>query len=283
MNKERTRVAFQGEPGAYSEAALRKYYDDQGVEARGLAFDSLKGVIGSVEEGEAESGIVPVENSVGGYVDNSYKLISQGGVYVTGEVYLRVRHSLLGVEGSELSDVKTVYSHPQALKQCRETLSELGADTHATYDTAGSAKMVREKGERGVAAVASKFAGEKYGLKVLREDIQSKEDNHTRFLIVSPEPREKMDRDHEYKTTLTFELGDSPGSLYDCLAPFAEKGINLTMIQSRPTESGSWEYHFDLELEGHFEEEPAESALEELRNVVPEVKVLGSYPPGERI
>ncbi len=281
MNKEAIEVAFQGEPGAYSEAALRKYYENRGVEACGLAFDSLKGVIVSVEKGEARSGIVPVENSVGGYVDNSYKLISQGGVYVTGEVYLRVRHSLLGVEGSELSDVKTVYSHPQALKQCRETLSELGADTHATYDTAGSAKMVREKGERGVAAVASRFAGEKYGLKVLKEDIQSKEDNHTRFLMVSPEPRKKMDRD--YKTTFTFELGDSPGALYDCLAPFAEKGINLTMIQSRPTESGSWEYHFDLELEGHFEEEPVKSALEELRRVVPEVKVLGSYPPGERI
>lgn len=283
MNEETIKVAFQGEPGAYSEQALRKYYEGQEIEAGGLAFDSLEEVIRSVEERKATSGIVPVENSVGGYVDNSYKLISQGGVYVTGEVYLRVRHSLLGIEGADLAEIKTVYSHPQALKQCREFLSELGVDTHATYDTAGSAKMVRKKGKREVAAVASRFAGKKYGLSALKEDIQTRENNHTRFLIVSPEPAKKGVEGIDYKTTVTFELGDSPGSLYDCLAPFAKKGINLTMIQSRPTDSGSWEYHFDLELEGHSNEEPARSALEELGSVVPEVQVLGSYPPGDRI
>ncbi|MFW6071060.1 MAG: prephenate dehydratase [Candidatus Bipolaricaulota bacterium] len=283
MDKEIVSVAFQGEPGAYSEQALRKYYDRRGVEAGGTSFDSLEEVIRSVEKGRVKRGIIPVENSVGGYVDSAYKLISQGGVYVRGEVYLRVRHSLLGVPGTDLGEVKRVYSHPQALKQCRDFLTELGVDTRATYDTAGSAKMVREKGEPAIAAIASRFAGEKYGLDILREDVQTRENNRTRFLIVSSEPRRERIKDVDYKTTITFELGDSPGSLYDCLAPFAEKGINLTLIQSRPTDSGSWEYHFDLELEGYSEEEPARSALEELKNVVPRVEVLGSYPSGNRI
>lgn len=275
-------VAFQGEPGAYSEAALRKYYEGNGTEPAGLARDALEGVVNAVETGSVDAGIVPVENSLGGYVDSSYRLITRGDVFVTGEVYLRVRHSLLGIQNAELSDIETVYSHPQALKQCRDYLSDLGVETHATYDTAGSAKMVRERAESQVAAVASKFAGEKYGLKPLVDNIQSSDKNRTRFLIISSEPREKRAGDEGYKTTISFELGDSPGGLYHCLEPFAEKEVNLTMIQSRPTNTGHWEYHFDLEMEGHSEEEPLNSTLRELKDVVPEVHLLGSYPPGER-
>ncbi len=275
-------VAFQGEPGAYSEAALRKYYENRKKEPAAVARDSLESVVNAVETGSVDRGIVPVENSLGGYVDSSYRLITRGDVFVTGEVYLRVRHSLLGVRGAELSGVETVYSHPQALKQCRDYLSDLGVETHATYDTAGSAKMVRERGEPEVAAVASRFAGDKYGLDILVEGIQSSDKNRTRFLIISPEPREKRPGDRAYKTTISFELGDAPGALYHCLAPFAENEVNLTMIQSRPTDTGHWEYHFDLEMEGHSREEPLRSALRKLREVVPEVHVLGSYPPGER-
>jgi prephenate dehydratase len=281
MNDQVT-VAFQGEPGAYSEAALRKYYERSGTEPAALARDSLEGVVNAVETGSADAGIVPVENSLGGYVDSSYRLITRGDVSVTGEVYLHVRHSLLGIEDAELSDIETVYSHPQALKQSRDYLSDLGVETHATYDTAGSAKMVRERGQQEVAAVASQFAGEKYGLIPLVDNIQSSDKNRTRFLIISPEPREKRPGDEAYKTTISFELGDSPGALYHCLEPFAEKEVNLTMIQSRPTDTGHWEYHFDLEMEGHNKEEPLSSALQELKQVVPEVHLLGSYPPGER-
>ncbi|MFB6217308.1 MAG: prephenate dehydratase, partial [Candidatus Aenigmatarchaeota archaeon] len=226
-------------------------------------------------------GIVPVENSIGGYVDRSYKLISQGNVHVNGEVYLRVRHSLLAIDGTNLSQIDTVYSHPQALKQCRDFLSDLDVETRATYDTAGSAKMVRTKKDSQLAAIASKFAGKKYGLKVLMEDVQSVSNNHTRFLLVGREPQSERIDGQSYKTTVTFELGDGAGSLYGCLAPFAEEDTNLTMIQSRPTETGRWEYHFDLELEGHRKDEPVKAAITELNRLVPEIQVLGSYPRGE--
>ncbi len=275
------RVAFQGEPGAYSEQALHKYFDNREVRAEGLPCEALDDVVEEVETGKASMGIIPVENSIGGYVDRSYKLISKGDVHVNGEVYLRVRHSLLGIEESEESELETVYSHPQALKQCREFLSRLEVKTRATYDTAGSAKMVKVKNNPGIAAVASKFAGEKYGLKVLQEDIQTATNNHTRFLLVDREPESEIMAGQSYKTTVTFELGDGAGSLYQCLAPFAEKDINLTMIQSRPTETGKWEYHFDLELEGHRKDDLVKAALTELNEHVPRVQVLGSYPRGK--
>lgn len=281
MHEAKRRVAFQGEPGAYSEQALHKYFEKEGVRVEGVPCESLEDVIREVESGKAPGGIIPVENSIGGYVDRSYKLISQGDVHVNGEVYLRVRHSLLAIGGTDLSQVDTVYSHPQALKQCREFLSDLDVETRATYDTAGSAKMVKEKKDSRLAAIASKFAGTKYGLKVLMEDIQSAGNNHTRFLLVSREPQSERIAGKNYKTTVTFELGDGAGSLYGCLAPFAEKDINLTMIQSRPTETGRWEYHFDLELEGHRKDEQVISAIAELNQIVPEVQILGSYPRGE--
>lgn len=281
MSEESRRVAFQGEPGAYSEQALHKYFGKEGVRVEGVPCESLEDVILEVESGKAPGGIIPVENSIGGYVDRSYKLISQGDVHVNGEVYLRVRHSLLAIDGTDVSQVDTVYSHPQALKQCRDFLSDLEVESRATYDTAGSAKMVKEKKDSQLAAIASKFAGTKYGLKVLMEDIQSAGNNHTRFLLVSRESRLERITGENYKTTVTFELGDGAGSLYGCLAPFAEKDINLTMIQSRPTETGRWEYHFDLELEGHRKDEQVNSAITELNQLVPEVQVLGSYPRGE--
>lgn len=281
MSEGKRRVAFQGEPGAYSEQALHKYFEGKEVSVEGVPCGSLEDVIVEVEEGNAFAGIIPVENSIGGYVDKSYRLISQGKVHVNGEVYLRVRHSLLAIDGTEISEIDTVYSHPQALKQCREFLSDLDVETRATYDTAGSAKMVREKKDGKLAAIASKFAGENYGLNVLMEDIQTATNNHTRFLLVSSEPDSSRMSTRAYKTTITFELEDGSGSLYSCLAPFAEKDINLTMIQSRPTETGRWEYHFDLELEGHREDESVNAAISELSRLVPEVQVLGSYPRGK--
>ncbi len=282
MKGEKITIAYQGEPGAYSEQAIYKYSDDLRYEPASLPCDSLEEVIENVEKNRAGLGIIPVENSIGGYVDRAYSLLAGGAVTVVGEVYLEVRHSLLGIKESEVSAIERVYSHPQALKQCREVLEDLNLETHATYDTAGSAKMIKEKGESNLGAIASKFAGKKYGLKVLKEDIQSSSDNHTRFLLIASEGRGEKEKGTDYKTTLTFELGDSPGALYHCLAPFAEKGINLTMIQSRPTDTGRWEYHFDLELEGHRSDRKVKDSLDQLRTLVPEVQVLGSYPRGRR-
>lgn len=282
MNNKRL-VGFQGEPGAYSEQALHKYFEDKEVISEGVPCDSLEGVIQLVEEGHTPLGIIPVENSIGGYVDQSYRLIARGDVRIVGEVYSRVRHSLLGNKETRLSEIETVYSHPQALKQCKDVLSDLGVETRATYDTAGSAKMVAEKGDNSIAAIASRYAADKYGLEVLMEDIQTSDRNRTRFLLVSPEAPDDRVEGLAYKTTVTFDLGDSPGSLHRCLTPFAEQNINLTMIRSRPTESDEWGYHFDLELEGHKVDEEVKVALKQLAEKVPDYQVLGSYPRGKKI
>ncbi|MEF8726012.1 MAG: prephenate dehydratase, partial [Candidatus Bipolaricaulota bacterium] len=271
------------EPGAYSEQALHKYFEGQEIDPEGVPCDSLEEVIRLVEKGHAPLGIIPVENSIGGYVDQSYSLIAKGDVYVVGEVYSRVRHSLLGNKGSELPEIETVYSHPQALKQCRDVLLDMKVETHATYDTAGSAKMVAEKGDKSIAAIASRYAGDKYGLEVLMEDIQSSDRNNTRFLLISSEEEGNRVKGQCHKTTVTFDLGDSPGSLHKCLKPFAENNVNLTMIRSRPTASGEWGYHFDLELEGHRSDKQVRTALKKLANIVPDCDVLGSYPQGRRI
>ncbi|MBS3814590.1 ACT domain-containing protein, partial [Candidatus Bipolaricaulota bacterium] len=253
------------------------------INPEGMPCDSLEEVIRLVEKGHAPLGIIPVENSIGGYVDQSYSLIAKGDVYVVGEVYSRVRHSLLGNKGSELPEIETVYSHPQALKQCRDVLLDMKVETHATYDTAGSAKMVAEKGDKSIAAIASRYAGDKYGLEVLMEDIQSSDRNNTRFLLISSEEEGNRVKGQCHKTTVTFDLGDSPGSLHKCLKPFAENNVNLTMIRSRPTASGEWGYHFDLELEGHRSDKQVRTALKKLANIVPDCDVLGSYPQGRRI
>jgi len=285
VSETKNAVVFQGEPGAYSEQALHKYFEGQEIDPEGIPCDSLGELIRLVEKGHAPLGIIPVENSIGGYVDQSYSLIAKGDVYVVGEVYSRVRHSLLGNKGSKLSEIETVYSHPQALKQCRDVLSDMEVETHATYDTAGSAKMVAKKGDKSIAAIASRYAGKKYGLEVLMEDIQSSDRNHTRFLLISCGAQEQGNRveGQRYKTTVTFDLGDSPGSLHKCLKPFAENNVNLTMIRSRPTASGEWGYHFDLELEGHRSDKQVKTALKELANIVPDCDLLGSYPQGKRI
>ncbi len=276
-------VAFQGEKGAFSEAALFKYLDLPSKEIRTFPQSSFSAVIGSVSSGESAYGIIPVENSIGGYVDRAYELIAGSDLEATGEVYLEVKHNLMGVPGTSLKDIDTVYSHPQALKQSRKFIEERGFSTRATYDTAGSAKMVSENRKPNEAAIASELAAREYDLKVLVRGIQSTENNYTRFLVVTSQGGGEREKGVDYKTSVTFHLGDSPGALYNCLIPFAEHEINLTMIKSRPSESGNWEYHFDLELEGHRQDPVVKETLEAVNEYLPTpVKVLGSYPQGDR-
>ncbi|MCS6788052.1 MAG: prephenate dehydratase [Aigarchaeota archaeon] len=268
----RRRVAFQGELGSYSDEAASKFF---GEEFEPLPQRTLPAVFNAVESQRADAGVIPVENSIEGSVGEAYDLLLSTGLKVIGEVYVRVVHCLIGLPNSDLSTVRKVYSHPQALGQCRSWIAMTGYEPISFYDTAGAVRYVRESGDPACAAIASERAARIYGLKVLARGIEDYGRNYTRFLVVGRGPPQVAQR---MKTTVIFSVSHKPGALYGALGPLAERGINLTKIESRPTRARPWQYHFFVDLEGSVEEERVKEALAELANHTLFIKVLGSYP-----
>lgn len=266
------RAAFQGERGAFAEEALLLYFGDS-VEA--VPMRTLGEVFSAVESGEVDYGVVPVENSLAGSVGETYDLLLSHDLRVHGEVVLRVEHHLLSVEGASLGGIREVWSHPQAIEQCRNFLSSLGADVVPMSNTAAAAKRLAELRDPSVAVIASRRAASIYGLSILASNIEDDPSNYTRFFVLSREPREPTGDD---KTSIIFSARHEPGSLYRCLEPFASRGINLTKIESRPIRSRPWEYYFYLDMEGHARDPRISGALEELSRRATFLKVLGSYP-----
>lgn len=269
-----TRVAFQGERGAFSEDAVIRFFGD--VES--LPCRSLTHVFEAVTKGEAKSGVVPIENSQAGSINETYDLLLRYDLNIYGEIDLRVNHCLMALQGESLTSIKTVYSHPQALAQCEQFLSKMGVEIVPTYDTAGSAKLIREKRLAGCAAVASKRVSQIYQMQILAENIQTIPSNYTKFFVVSKEKAKYADKN---KTSLIFATKNVPGALYNCLGAFATRGINLTKLESRPSKDRPWEYIFYVDIEGHLEDNACGQALADLRNKTSFVKILGSYPKTE--
>jgi len=267
-------VAFQGERGAYSEDAIRLKFGEVDV----LPCPTISDVFKAVESGRAEYGVVPIENSLEGSVNETYDQLLETELRIRGEIKLRIRHCLIGNPGAELSGIRFVYSHPQALAQCRGSIERLGLKALAYYDTAGSVKMIKERGLMDSAAIASKRAAEIYGMKVLVEGMEDSETNYTRFLILHREDAPRSGRD---KTSLIFSVRHVPGALYEALEVFAKRGINLTKIESRPVKKTPWEYNFYVDIEGHREDEEIREAIGELALKALFVKVLGSYERGD--
>jgi len=265
-------VAFQGERGAYSEEAALSYFDSK-IEF--LPCKTLKEVFQAVESGRAAVGMVPVENSLEGAVSETYDLLLSSNLIVSGEYNLRVRHCLIANPGVRIEDVRKVYSHPQALAQCRRFLDILGAELIPYYDTAGSAYMIKRERLMDAAAIASKRAAEIYGLQILAESIEDSPNNYTRFFVIGKFEREPTGRD---KTSIVFTTKHVPGALYAALGVFARRGINLTKIESRPTKQTPWEYNFYVDFEGHKLDANVREALEELKAHTLYIKILGSYP-----
>jgi prephenate dehydratase len=250
------RVAFQGEPGAYSEEVIIQGF---GSAVEPLPRPYLRDVFDAVEGGEAEMGLIPVENTIEGSIVRSYDLLNERGLKARGEVILRVTHCLIANPGVPLRDVVRVYSHPQALGQCRAFIEEHGLEPVAAPDTAGSVKMLKESGARDSAAIASGRAAEVY----------------TRFIVIGVEDHEPTPLD---KTSLVFATDHRPGTLHRALGAFARRQIDLTKIESRPQVGKPWEYLFFVDVVGHREDPEMRGALEELRESTRMVKVLGSYP-----
>ncbi len=270
-----TIVAFQGEPGAYSEQAARQHFGSGIVT---MPCESFEGIFAAVESGEADRGVVPVENSLAGSINRAYDLLLEHDLRVWGEVLLRVRHHLLAPAGTRLEEVTTVRSHPQALAQCERWLTDHKLKAVTWYDTAGSAKQLAEQPEPGVAVIASALAAETYGLEVLASNIEDLAWNYTRFFVIG---RGEPPTTAKAKTSLVFAVSHEPGSLYGCMGEFATRGINLTKLESRPRRNRPWHYVFYLDFEGHWQDPTCQQALVGLLARAAFVKLLGSYPAAE--
>jgi len=251
-------------------------------DAEAVPYRSFEEVFAAVTGRVVERGILPIENSIGGTIHRNYDLLLEHDLPIVGEVELRVIHSLIAYPGTTIDQLRQVYSHPQALAQCELFLRSLrGVDVVATYDTAGSAKLIREGELRDTGAVASARAARLFDLAVLKEGIQDFEDNITRFLIVAREP---LAAAAAHKTTMVFALPNEAGSLFRALSVFALRGLDLTKLESRPIRGRPWEYLFYVDIAASAEDERLIRALGHLGEFATMVRTLGSYPrwEGER-
>jgi chorismate mutase/prephenate dehydratase len=265
-------VAFQGEPGAYSQQAAFNFFA-AAVETK--PYETLEDVFGAVERGDAGFAVVPVENSLEGSISKTYDLLLESPLKVSGEINVRVSHCLIASPGVTLDCIKSVYSHPQALGQCQAFLKRMGCQTVPTLDTAGSVRMIKEEKLLNAAAVASSRSATLYGMSILASGIEDSSNNFTRFFVLA---REDSPPTGDDKTSLVFSVKDRPGSLFDFLRELAKRGINLSKIESRPTRRKPWEYNFYLDFGGHRQDQRVARVLKALENHVIFLKVLGSYP-----
>jgi prephenate dehydratase len=267
-----TRVAFQGERGAYSEEAIYQFF---GPNVESVPCESFEGIFEAVESGAAGYGALPVENSTAGSINQAFDLLLDHDLRVWGEAILRVRHALLAPSGTAIADIRRVRSHPHALAQCRRYLANHGWTAETAYDTAGSARDLAAAPEPGVASIASRLAGQLYGLQELEYGIEDSVYNYTRFFILSHQDPPRAQRN---KTSIVFAARHQPGALYECMGEFAKRRVNLSKLESRPRTNRPWQYIFYLDFDGHCQDPECEAALMGLLRRSSFVKLLGSYP-----
>lgn len=266
------RIAYQGVTGAYSEAAALRLNSSADV----LPQPEFEDVFAAVAERRATHGILPIENTIGGTIHRNYDLLLENALLIVGEVKLPIVHNLIVLEGTPIEQVRRVYSHPQGLAQCERFLRTLAnIEIVATYDTAGSAKMINEEQLRDSAAIASERAAEVFGLRVLQSGIQDYPNNFTRFLLVGPEA---IPLGPPNKTTIVFTVANEAGALVKALSVFALREIDLTKLESRPIPDRPFEYLFYADLATNREDVRCVRALTHLAEFAPSVRTLGSYP-----
>jgi prephenate dehydratase len=274
------RVAHQGEPGAFSEEAVLRFFGDA-VEP--VAVPTWRAVFEAVREGRdgVGAGVVAIESSLAGSIRETYDLLLEyydPGIRITGEVSVPVDLALVALPGEPIEAIERVYSHAQALAQADDFLRARQWTVMTTYNTAGAARMIAERRERGAAAIASPRVAAIYGLEVVAADIQTGSDNRTRFAVLGRAGRTAGRPPGQMKTTLVFAVRNVPGSLHRCLGTFATRGLNLSRLESRPSRTARWEYVFWVDLDADAAEGRAAEAVEALRTECEMVRVLGVYP-----
>lgn len=267
------RIAYQGVVGAYSHIASMTVYPGQEY----LPCDTFEKAMKLVSEGEADLAMIPVENSNAGRVSDVHFLLPQTGLHIIGEFFLPINHQLLGLPGTKLADVKSASSHPQALAQCSEFLKRHGIKPTARIDTALSCQDVLKFQDKSIAAIASKLAGEIYGLDVVAPNVENARNNTTRFLIMAREPEIPEDDGGAFITSFIFKAKNIPAALYKALGGFATNGINITKLESYLLEGKFVSAQFYAEIESHPSRKAFQNAFDELKFFSESIHVLGTY------
>jgi chorismate mutase/prephenate dehydratase len=276
--KAKTRVAYLGIEGSNTHSAASRHYGAAKSPVELSGYASFREVFHAVANGETDYGVVPIENTIAGSINEVYDLLSRCNLSIVGEEILTIEHCMLAVEEVALSDIRVVYSHPQALAQCADFLSGLTrCRIEARGDTATAAKLVSKNGDRTCVAIASEDAAAEYNLKVIRRHMSNQRKNYTRFIAIAKKPA-PYNKGLDYKTSMVFSLLHKTGSLENCLRKLSEHNINMTKLESRPRPHMPWEYLFYLDVEGSVSEEGLKDALDAMWNHTSYLKVLGSYP-----
>ncbi len=271
LETQKARVVFQGAPGAYSQAAMMQYFGDK---VNCFHVDSFRDAMGAIEEGSADFAVLPIENSTAGIVNEIYDLLVEFENYIVGEQIIEIEHCVLGVPGSKLEDIKTVYSHPQSLMQSAKYLETKDWQQISMQNNAFAAQKVAREQDKTQAAIAGAHAAGIYGLEVLEKGVNQSDTNSTRFIIVTNQKIFKKDAN---KISICFELPHRSGSLYHMLSHFIYNNLSMTKIESRPIEDQNWEYRFFIDFEGNLADSAVKNALRGLREEAKNMKVLGNY------
>ena len=268
------KIVFQGEPGANSHLACSEAYPDYDP----LPSPTFEDAFAALSSGEAELGMIPIENSLAGRVADIHHLMPTADLHIVAEWFLPIRNQLLAPKGAKLTDIRSVESHIMALGQCRNFIRKLGVQTIVAADTAGSAREVAERGDKTRAAIASRLAAEIYGLDILAEDIEDESHSTTRFIVLSREDKRAPPRNGPVITTFVFQVRNIPAALYKALGGFATNGVNMTKLESYMIEGNFFATQFYADVEGHPDDYNLKLALEELEFFSDTLTILGVYP-----
>ncbi|MBQ8816574.1 MAG: prephenate dehydratase [Lachnospiraceae bacterium] len=271
LGAHKARVVFQGAEGAYSQAAMNQFF---GKEIQSFHVDTFRDAMTAIEEGRADFAVLPIENSTAGIVNEIYDLLTEFENYIVGEQIIKIEHCLMAVPGTKLSDIKTVYSHPQSLMQSSNYLQKTGWQQISMQNNAFAAQKVKEEGLHAQAAIASETAAEIYGLEILEKGVNNLKGNSTRFIIVT---NQKVFKEDANKISICFEVPHESGSLYHILSHFIYNNLNMTKIESRPLEGRNWEYRFFIDFEGNLSDSAVRNALSGIREEARNMKILGNY------
>lgn len=271
LDVENVRVVFQGAEGAYSQAAMLQYF---GEHINSFHVETFRDAMLAIEEGSADFAVLPIENSTAGIVSEIYDLLAEFENYIVGEQIIKIEHCLMGVPGTELSEIKTVYSHPQSLMQSARFLNQYSWQQISMQNNAFAAKKVSGDQDRSQAAVAGEYAAKLYNLEILKKGVNQSSANSTRFIIVT---NQKIFRKEARKVSICFEVPHESGSLYHMLSHFIYNNLNMNRIESRPIEDRTWEYRFFIDFEGNLSDSSVKNALRGLREEARNMRILGNY------